>query len=732
MPGAAAALTEHQDQQVALAHRHDGVELSGAAGVIQAGRELADDRAQGGGGRQLDRARPRTPSPIRSASMAARSARRATSLSLVLNGSAAMSSSWVVSPAASPANQRSATARAAGSRRWAARRPASWAGARAGDGLGALGLPFGGGNLLLHRGDLPRWAGLLSSRRCKRRGPPAVDEPPVDVAAPAPRTAAAAGRRPARAVAVGGRVVRGCSGRRPRSRTAVHPGRSASGRRCCRWPSGSRAADRDTGRRCRRRRSPRRRTRADPMPEPRPPCRWSRRRSGRTPARSSRLQSLTGPRATFRPTPRAAEAPQLMDAPVHARDVGGERRRPGVERGLVAGPHLGDEVLQRGLHAGRPLLELAGLRRLLLLGQLAIRGDVGTEQVLVVLGGKRQLDPLVLGQVRRRRSCCRAPRATAAATRRRLRAAARGRRSRASARAAWRGIAQRQQGLSAAVRAVLADTSGFTCGVTSGALRPSSDFCSSSCAICSFSPPTLLVGAIRLVGGGLVALLGLHQVRVGGAGLHLGAVVLLRQVLRVGRRRDVLVVVEIDHLLVRLGRRRRWWRRHRSDGGATTSGSGFSFFGSAAPAFSSVGRLGSSPASFYRFFRASLLGVRLQRLRRRLDGRQVGRQRGLIGLLERDVDLLGALRLLAPTIDPGRHHDRRDDVEVGQQRDQRAAREIPRARVDNRCRIRGGQRNTRLPARPVGRRASAHVFSENIIQRRMSRARGSFHTRILR
>ena len=54
-----------------------------------------------------------------------------------------------------------------------------------------------------------------------------------------------------------------------------------------------------------------------------------------------------------------AEAPQLVDAPVHARDEGGERGGPGVERGLVARAHLGDEVLERRLDPASVLGELA-------------------------------------------------------------------------------------------------------------------------------------------------------------------------------------------------------------------------------------------------------------------------------------------------------------------------------------------------------------------------------------
>src|SRR6185312_16671568 len=61
----------------------------------------------------------------------------------------------------------------------------------------------------------------------------------------------------------------------------------------------------------------------------------------------------------------------------------------------------------------------------------------------------------------------------------------------------------------------------------------------------------------------LLPLLVLQQVRVFGARLVLDAVVLLGQELRVGRRRDLLVGVHVDHLLVRLPLGRRRWRRRR-------------------------------------------------------------------------------------------------------------------------------------------------------------------------
>src|SRR5690606_27321958 len=44
-----------------------------------------------------------------------------------------------------------------------------------------------------------------------------------------------------------------------------------------------------------------------------------------------------------------AKAPQLVDAAVHARDVERERMRACLERGLVAGANIGDEVLERAL-----------------------------------------------------------------------------------------------------------------------------------------------------------------------------------------------------------------------------------------------------------------------------------------------------------------------------------------------------------------------------------------------
>src|SRR6185503_14219057 len=72
----------------------------------------------------------------------------------------------------------------------------------------------------------------------------------------------------------------------------------------------------------------------------------------------------------------------------------------------------------------------------------------------------------------------------------------------------------------------------------------------------------VVVLALRGGRGGLLALLVLEQVGVFGAGLHLGAVVLLGQELRVGGRRLVVAVVHVDHLLVRLALGRRRWR-HR-------------------------------------------------------------------------------------------------------------------------------------------------------------------------
>ena len=67
-----------------------------------------------------------------------------------------------------------------------------------------------------------------------------------------------------------------------------------------------------------------------------------------------------------------AEAPQLVDLAVHARDVERERVRARLERGLVAGANVGDEVLERGLDRVELALPAALLRRHLARGDLAL------------------------------------------------------------------------------------------------------------------------------------------------------------------------------------------------------------------------------------------------------------------------------------------------------------------------------------------------------------------------
>jgi hypothetical protein len=184
----------------------------------------------------------------------------------------------------------------------------------------------------------------------------------------------------------------------------------------------------------------------------------------------------------------------------------------------------------------------------------------------------------------------------------------------------------------------------------------------------------LLVVALRLGRRLALPLLRLDHVGVLGARLHLGAVVLLRQEFRVGRRRDILVVVEIDQLLVPLPLRRRWGG-HRRHGRGDHLRLGLLFLGRVRLLQRvGLGNLHQLGTLLVRLGR--LLSLGFQRLGRRLDGGQIGRQLRLIGRLKRDVDLLRALGLLAAAVDPGRDHHRRDDVEMQQQGDQRAARKI--------------------------------------------------------
>src|ERR1041384_4582846 len=88
-----------------------------------------------------------------------------------------------------------------------------------------------------------------------------------------------------------------------------------------------------------------------------------------------------------------AEPPQLVDPAVHARDVERVGVRAGLERGLVAGPHVGDEVLERALDRVELALPPALLARHLAGGDLALLVDpLLADDALVVLERHRRGD----------------------------------------------------------------------------------------------------------------------------------------------------------------------------------------------------------------------------------------------------------------------------------------------------------------------------------------------------
>ena len=125
-----------------------------------------------------------------------------------------------------------------------------------------------------------------------------------------------------------------------------------------------------------------------------------------------------------------AEAPQLVDAAVHARDVERERMRARLERGLVAGADVGDEVLERALDRVELALPAALLARHLARRDLALLVDLLlAHDALVVLERERRVEAgqalladllavLALLGDRRRGRRCRASRARRASVRR--------------------------------------------------------------------------------------------------------------------------------------------------------------------------------------------------------------------------------------------------------------------------------------------------------------------------
>src|SRR6185312_15931132 len=373
-----------------------------------------------------------------------------------------------------------------------------------------------------------------------------------------------------------------------------------------------------------------------------------------------------------------AEAPQLVNAPVHARDVGRERRRARVEGGLVPRVNLGDEVLDGRTHARQLLLELPLPRRLGLLGQAPLGVGRRAEQVLVVLARQRQLHLLAVGDLRR------VALVPAVGPRRQRNLAVRGVRQRQVGGLGrqlvmlGRRVAQREQRL-ADLLVVVGRRRDLRVlvGRHVRRLTPQQRLLILELRELFFLGAGVVVLSLRRRARRLLPLLVLQQVRVFGARLLLDAVVLLGQELRVGRRRDLLVGVHVDHLLVRLPLGRRRWRRRRHGRQRRHHHLGLRLLRLRrlllGLGFELLDLLLVDLGLLLRLLR--LLGSG-QRLRGRIDGRQVVRQRGLVGGLERDVHLLGALALFPSAVHPGRDHQRGDGVEVQQQRNQRAAREM--------------------------------------------------------
>jgi hypothetical protein len=81
-----------------------------------------------------------------------------------------------------------------------------------------------------------------------------------------------------------------------------------------------------------------------------------------------------------------AEAPQLVDPPVHAGDVDREGRGPGLERGLVARLDVGGEVLERALDRLELALPAALARAHPRLGQELLLGHLVLADRALVVG----------------------------------------------------------------------------------------------------------------------------------------------------------------------------------------------------------------------------------------------------------------------------------------------------------------------------------------------------------
>jgi hypothetical protein len=347
-----------------------------------------------------------------------------------------------------------------------------------------------------------------------------------------------------------------------------------------------------------------------------------------------------------------AEAPVLVNAPVHASDEGGEGGGPGVQLGLVPRPHLGQEVLQRRLNLGHAIGEAPLLLGLLLGGEGHRRLGVIAEQVLILLGAQAQAAPAALsggpGHV------FHALQVLLGHGPHPFRIAGQGgvHRLRTDLVLALGCLAHGQQRL-----AVVAVRGGQALLLVRGDLRglPAE----LGLAILELGDLVLLVTDLLILtigrrGGGLT-LLFLLQVGAVGPGLLLHPVVLLRQVLGLGRRLLLLVDREVDALLLGSLLLRLGWRR---GGGRRLLRLGRRWW-----------------LGLHRLLRPQ--GQRLLGGGRRrwhvLDGGQVRGQIRRVDLLEGQLDLLLALLLLAPAQQEGQGDQREQQPAVNEQRGEGAA-----------------------------------------------------------
>ncbi len=343
---------------------------------------------------------------------------------------------------------------------------------------------------------------------------------------------------------------------------------------------------------------------------------------------------------------------------MHARHEGRERRGARVERRLVARPDLGDEVFERRLDARLALAELPGVRGLQLLGEATVRLGVGAEEVLVVAARDGELDALAVGLVgAARRAARRGP------------ALAVGGLGRDLVRAR-RGVAQREQRLFTLI--VRRRELGLLVRRHRRRRLAGGRLLVGELANLLFLAAHLLVLHVgRRRRGHVLSLAVLLEVRLLGARLLGDAVVLLGEELGVRRRRNVLVVLDVDHLhvVVPLGRRRPRRLGHGRHRRRDDLGLG-------------LRRVLLREGHLLGLLLGRLLRVGLELLEDvlvligRLEGRQAGGQLLLGDALEPDVDLLGPLRLFARGPHEREHAERRQRGRVEEQGEQRSAAEV--------------------------------------------------------